>query len=331
MEADQHAAFLRHVAHGEARAVAVLPAGPVDRREHLLRLHLADVPQRVLEHALLHRDLRGEIDVLQRAAAAQRRSSAQRGVARLAAGSSTVSTRADLERRLLAEDRRGDALARQRAFDEDRLAVAAGDAAAFLVERFDERSRRKSGFHGGVRSGCRTSIRRVQREERLPVRLARARERRAHEVALRPILLRRQRAAHRLEAQENEIGIDDVGLAVVPDLREPPRLVGVPHLRAVHAELAREPEEPRDLVERRDRPALVEREQIHHVAMTHVIAADVVVVAELAVVVARVPVARRAHAVDQAAVVQHRQIEAARRSRTRAAACISRCRRRSAG
>ena len=45
-------------------------------------------------------------------------------------------------------------------------------------------------------------------------------------------------AAHVLEAQVDEPGIDDVGFAVVADARELAALVGIPDLRAVEAQLA---------------------------------------------------------------------------------------------
>jgi hypothetical protein len=60
---------------------------------------------------------------------------------------------------------------------------------------------------------------------------------------------------------------------------------------------------------------IVERQQIHQVEMPHVVAADVVVPLEIAAVgivaVTEIPVARRANAMQHAAIVQHRQIETA--------------------
>ena len=58
-----------------------------------------------------------------------------------------------------------------------------------------------------------------------------------------------------------------------------------------------------------------EGQEIHQVEVAGVVAADVVVPLEIAAVgvvaVAQIPVARCRHAMQQAAVVQHRQIEAA--------------------
>ncbi len=50
--------------------MAVAPRRTVDRRQHLRGAHAAEVPQRVLERALLGRDLRRGVEMLQRAAAA---------------------------------------------------------------------------------------------------------------------------------------------------------------------------------------------------------------------------------------------------------------------
>ena len=124
-----------------------------------------------------------------------------------------------------------------------------------------------------------------------------------------------ERATHALEAQEHQPRVEDVGLAIAADVGEPAGTEGVPHLRAVHAELPRKPGEPRELVERRARARLVEGEEIHQVDVPGVVAANVVVVPEVAAVrvvaVAQVPVARRAGAVNQAAVVEHWQVEPA--------------------
>ena len=68
-----------------------------------------------------------------------------------------------------------------------------------------------------------------------------------------------------------------------------PAEIGAPHLRAVHAQLARQAEQLRELIEGRVGARLVEREEVHQVEMALVIAADVVVVAELAVVLAACP------------------------------------------
>ena len=117
-----------------------------------LRPHAADARQRVLERALLGRDLQRRMRVLQRAAAADAEVRAARVDAR---GARPCAIRVG------ARDRRSsacrfsdgdvDALAGQRAFDEDGLAVDARDAAAFLVERFDVDDRVAGAMGGGMR------------------------------------------------------------------------------------------------------------------------------------------------------------------------------------
>src|SRR5262245_44406070 len=152
-------------------------------------------------------------------------------------------------------------------------------------------------------------------EEFPPVRSVEVLDRRAGECDLTIVGRPVERAAHALEAQEHEPGVEDVGLAVASDVGEPAGAEGVPDLRAVHAELPREPGEPRELVERRAGAWLVEGEEVHQIEVPRVVAADVVVVAEVAAVgevaVAEVPIAGRGHAVDEPAIMQHRQVEPA--------------------
>ena len=69
-KADQRAAFFRHVARGETRAMAVAPRLAVNRGQNAIGPDPADVPESVLEHALLDCDLRARVQVLQAAAAA---------------------------------------------------------------------------------------------------------------------------------------------------------------------------------------------------------------------------------------------------------------------
>ena len=67
----------------------------------------------------------------------------------------------------------------------------------------------------------------------------------------------------------------------------------------------------RHLVERGVVSRLVQGEHVHQIEVPRVVAADVAVEAEIAVVLALVPELRRRDAVDQPAVAQHRQVEAA--------------------
>ena len=142
METDEHAAFFCDVAHRQPGPLTVTPGFAVDRREQFAGAHARDVPERVLEHALLDCDLRGRIQVLQAAAAANAEMRAGRRYTRGARGVK-LGHACELVVGLAAKDFDGDALADQRAFDEDGLAVDAGDASAFLIERGDD-----DGIHG---------------------------------------------------------------------------------------------------------------------------------------------------------------------------------------
>ena len=71
VKADQHRALLRNEAHREAGTVAVTPGRPLDRPQDALGPHLGQVPQVVLQHTLLHRHLRPDVQVLHFATAAR--------------------------------------------------------------------------------------------------------------------------------------------------------------------------------------------------------------------------------------------------------------------
>ena len=95
------------------------------------------MPKCVFQDTLLHRDLRACVDVLHRTATTGAdvqagvrtpRYHAQRGLV------CNLDRAAGLVPRLLAQYFVNDGLARQRTFDEHRLALAMGDAASFLVE-----------------------------------------------------------------------------------------------------------------------------------------------------------------------------------------------------
>ena len=47
MKADKHFAFFAHIAHRQARTVAVGPGRPFDGAQHIVRAHFADVPKLV--------------------------------------------------------------------------------------------------------------------------------------------------------------------------------------------------------------------------------------------------------------------------------------------
>jgi hypothetical protein len=142
VKAHHHRVFLRHVTHRQARAVAVIPGRAVHWPQDGVGLHLGDVLEVIFQHALLHRDLRARLQVLHRAAAAvtevdalgldpHRRRALQRDHA------------ACFPVLLFLERLVADALARQRAFDEDHFTGRAvgvlevANAAPVHVEGFD--------------------------------------------------------------------------------------------------------------------------------------------------------------------------------------------------
>ena len=70
VEADQHLALLDHMAHRQARAPAVAPVRPMDGAQQMVGLALAQMPEVVFQHALLHRHLGSRVQMLHLAAAA---------------------------------------------------------------------------------------------------------------------------------------------------------------------------------------------------------------------------------------------------------------------
>ena len=124
-----------------------------------------------------------------------------------------------------------------------------------------------------------------------------------------------QFATESSETVIDEIGINYVGFAIITDFCTLARLPGFPHLAAIHAELAGKAVEFGQIVERRIGAGIVEREQIHQIKMARVVAADVVIPLEIALIgviaIAEIPIARRADAVQHAAIMQHRQVKTA--------------------
>src|SRR5690606_11613310 len=148
-------------------------------------------------------------------------------------------------------------------------------------------------------------------EELRPVRSVEGFEVGTERPYLGLVLVLRPEPTKELEAAVDEIGVRDVGLAVVADLGQASLPIGVPYLRAVHAELAGEAAEACEVVEARARPGRVQGEEVHQVEMPGVITTEIVVPAELLPRVAGLPEARGAHPVDERPVVQHLQVEAA--------------------
>ena len=71
MKTHQHRMLLAHIAHRQARPVAISPGGPLDGPEQVVGLDLADVPEVVFQHPLLDSHLRTHMEVLHLAAAAR--------------------------------------------------------------------------------------------------------------------------------------------------------------------------------------------------------------------------------------------------------------------
>ena len=68
VKADQHRALLVHVAHRQARAVAVTPGRTFDGAQDVIGTHFAQMPQIVFKHPLLHCHLCRHMQVLHFAA-----------------------------------------------------------------------------------------------------------------------------------------------------------------------------------------------------------------------------------------------------------------------
>ena len=69
VKADQHRALFAHKTHRNAGAVAVAPGRAFDSAQHVVGLDLADMPEVVLHHPLLDRDLGADMQMLHFAAA----------------------------------------------------------------------------------------------------------------------------------------------------------------------------------------------------------------------------------------------------------------------
>ena len=118
-------------------------------------------------------------------------------------------------------------------------------------------------------------------------------------------------AAHMLEAQVHEPGVEHIGLAVPTDALEIARPIGGPDLVARKSQLARQTEQIRHVAEARLGARLVGRQDIHEIGVPLVEAAQVVVPTEAAVALPVLPIAPRHHTVLERAVMQHRQVETA--------------------
>src|SRR6059036_3593934 len=115
----------------------IAPSGAIDGSQNLFRADAADVPQRIFEHALLRRELRRRIEMLQAAAAAGAEMRTPRRDARWAGGVQ-LGNAGELVTWLATQHLDRGAFTNQRAFDEHGLAVDTRDTASLLVESSDD-------------------------------------------------------------------------------------------------------------------------------------------------------------------------------------------------
>src|SRR5712691_10683248 len=122
--------------------MAVTPGKPVERPHQCLRTQTGDVPERVLEHALLRSDLRALLDMLHGAPAA---GAEERAPRRGTCGAFFFDPH-DLRgfpRGLLAVSGVFDAFARDGIIDEHGFSPDVGHAATLPVERLDKGDRHR--------------------------------------------------------------------------------------------------------------------------------------------------------------------------------------------
>src|SRR5476651_2041940 len=120
----------------------------------------------------------------------------------------------------------------------------------------------------------------------------------------------RERSAHELEAQVDEVGIQHIGLTITTDAHAVAGEILIPNLGAREAKLAWKSQECGNIGKRGARPRLKARQHVHEIKVSPVIAAQVIVVAKRGVRSADFPIARSLNASCERAIVQHRQIKA---------------------
>ncbi len=147
---DQDSALLVHQAHGEACAVAIAPVRASQGTQQRLRPHLGNVPEVVLQGALLEGELGLRVDVLHAAAAADAEMRATRLDARVGRALPFHSV-ALLPLGLAAGDAHAHHLAGQGARGKHHFAIGAvGNAPGLEVKRLDGQPfvGDRCGFHG---------------------------------------------------------------------------------------------------------------------------------------------------------------------------------------
>ena len=152
MKANQHLTLFAHKADRNARPVAVAPGRAFDGALDVAGLDLADVPQVVFHHALLHGDLGRWMQVLHLAAAAGLGLQAKvraLGAHALRGFAVDVAERALFKRGLAAVDMGAHRLKGQSTVNENHLAIGpVGHALGFQVEGFHFQPALEQGLSG---------------------------------------------------------------------------------------------------------------------------------------------------------------------------------------
>src|SRR3979411_1682894 len=123
------------------------------------------------------------------------------------------------------------------------------------------------------------------------------------------VALAGETCAHELEAQVDEVGIEYIRFAILAYANEVSRLVGIPHLRAREAHLARQSEQAGRVGQGGAGATLIARQHVHQIDMPPVNPAEIVVVAKCSVLVPCLPISWRLHTGQQRPVVKYRQVE----------------------
>src|SRR5690349_4941810 len=109
------------------------------------------------------------------------------------------------------------------------------------------------------------------------MRLASGTQEGAHALELLGQRFAAEPAAHQLEMQKDEIGIEHIGLAIAADALDPALQPRVPDLRAGEAQLAGKPQEHGHICERSLRASLEPGQYVHEIEMPPVIAIEIIV------------------------------------------------------
>ena len=181
-KAHQHAAFFGYQPHGQPGAMPVTEGRPLQRRQDLTGLHLADMLERIFQRTLLDGHLGGGLEVLHGTAPAD----AEMRTGRLGALRGWFQDALDdrlVEGGFATFDARQHAFSGQCAFGEDDLALVMGNPLTFEIQRLDIQGQ-QNGFNHGSRqrgilssaahrlpSGCRAPARVRHHTLPSPVRL----------------------------------------------------------------------------------------------------------------------------------------------------------------